>query len=107
MSKIFVVGLGPGNINDLTLGAIMRMESGKPNYLRTERHPSVEYMKEKEIEYMAFDSIYDSEESFEKVYEQIVSKLLAAVKIKGEINYFVPGNPMVAENTVRMLLNQI
>ncbi|MGM0396547.1 MAG: nucleoside triphosphate pyrophosphohydrolase [Bacillota bacterium] len=106
MSRIFVVGLGPGNIDDLTLGAIRRMESGKPNYLRTERHPSVEYMKEIGIEYTAFDKLYDTKESFEKVYESIVSELTSAAKTHGDINYFVPGNPMVAEHTVRMLLEQ-
>ncbi|WP_409228000.1 bifunctional methyltransferase/pyrophosphohydrolase YabN [Gudongella sp. SC589] len=106
MNKIFVIGLGPGNIDDLTLGAIRRMESGNPNFLRTEKHPSVQYMRENEIEFTAFDHIYDQEDSFEGVYENIVSNLLDAAREYGVINYFVPGNPMVAENTVRMLLDQ-
>lgn len=106
MNTIYVVGLGPGNMDDLTLGAIRRMEGGKPNYLRTERHPSVQYMREKGIEFISFDHIYDQEDSFEDVYGAIVDSLLEASGEYGEINYFVPGNPMVAENTVRMLLEQ-
>lgn len=106
MSKIFVVGLGPGNIDDLTLGAIRRMEGGKPNYLRTEKHPSVQYMRERSLEYTSFDHIYDQEASFEEVYETIVSRLIESAREHGEINYYVPGNPVVAENTVRMLLDQ-
>ncbi|MCR3955688.1 MAG: nucleoside triphosphate pyrophosphohydrolase [Gudongella sp.] len=106
MSKIFIVGLGPGNMDDLTLGAIGRMEGGKPNYLRTEKHPSVQYMRDKGIGFTAYDNIYDQADSFEEVYGKIVSMLLEAAEKYGEINYYVPGNPMVAENTVRMLLGQ-
>ena len=106
MGKIYVIGLGPGSIDALTMGAIKRINSGDKNFLRTEKHPTVEYFKASNIPYSSFDYIYDSEEDFKGVYENIVEQLIIESN-KGEtINYFVPGNPFVAEKTVEILLGK-
>lgn len=107
MNKIYIVGLGPGSIESLTLSALKRIESNKPHFLRTINHPSVDYFKDKNIKFKAFDYIYDSKESFDEVYESIVFELLEEVKKHGEINYYVPGNPMIAEKTVQLLLESL
>lgn len=106
MGKIYIIGLGPGNIDSLTLGAVERIHSGDKNFLRTKKHPTVEYFHEKEIPYESYDWIYDSEEDFENVYKKIVDELIGESKDEKSINYFVPGNPMIAENTVKMLLER-
>lgn len=106
MGKIYVIGLGPGSINSLTLGAINRINSGKKNYLRTDKHPTVDYFKDNNISYKSYDYIYDSEDDFDKVYEKIVEELMAECASHGDINYYVPGNPMVAEKTVEILLKK-
>ena len=46
MNKIYIVGLGPGSIDSLTLGAVNRIQSGKPHFLRTLKHPSVKYFND-------------------------------------------------------------
>ena len=106
MGKIFVIGLGPGNVDSLTLGAVTRINSGNNNYLRTEKHPTVEYFKDKNIAYKSYDYIYDTQDDFEKVYEKIVEELIKEAEVHGDINYYVPGNPMVAEKTVEILLKK-
>ncbi|NLY44473.1 MAG: nucleoside triphosphate pyrophosphohydrolase [Tissierella sp.] len=106
MGKIFVIGLGPGSVDSLTLGAVERINSGNNNYLRTEKHPTVEYFKDKNIPYKSYDYIYETEDDFEKVYEKIVDDLMAETIVHGDINYYVPGNPMVAEKTVEILLKK-
>ena len=105
MSKIYIIGLGPGNINALALGAIERINSGYMNYLRTEEHPTVEYFKDNNISYKSYDYLYSSEESFINVYEKIAKDLISELNKHKVINYFVPGNPMVAEKTVEILIN--
>ena len=47
MGKIYVIGLGPGSIDSLTLGALERINSGDKNFLRTEKHPTVQYFRER------------------------------------------------------------
>jgi tetrapyrrole methylase family protein/MazG family protein len=49
--------------------------------------------------------LYDNEDSFEKVYESIVDNLSNYAKNE-DINYFVPGTPLVAEKTVNMLIDR-
>lgn len=105
MGKIYVIGLGPGSIDSLTLGAVQRINSGDANFLRTEKHPTVEYFKENKIPYKSFDYLYEAEEEFENVYKKIVDELIRESKDK-DINYFVPGNPMVAEKTVELLIEK-
>lgn len=105
MGKIYIIGLGPGSIDSLTLGAVERINSGDKNFLRTEKHPTVEYFKEKGIPYKSYDYLYESEEHFNQVYEKIVDELIEESK-NGDINYYVPGNPFVAEKTVELLMEK-
>jgi len=106
MKKIYIIGLGPGNIESLTLAGVRQMKKGYKNFLRTENHPTVEYLKAENIPYESFDSIYNKGENFEEVYSEIVEFLIEEVNKQGTINYIVPGNPMVAENTVKDLVNR-
>ncbi|TCS88013.1 tetrapyrrole methylase family protein/MazG family protein [Keratinibaculum paraultunense] len=106
MGKIYILGLGPGSIEDLTIGAIKRIKSGDRNYLRTEEHPTVNFLKENNIPYESYDYVYAQEEDFSKVYEYIVEDLIKKANKYKTINYLVPGNPMVAEKTVELLLRR-
>lgn len=106
MGKIYIVGLGPGSIKALTLGAIERIHSGDKNFMRTEEHPTLQYFIDKDIPFKSYDYIYEREGELEKVYEKIADELMREVEENEIINYFVPGNPMVAEKTVEILMNR-
>ncbi len=105
MGKIYIVGLGPGSIDSLTMGAINRINSGDRNFLRTEKHPTVKYFQDRDIPYSSFDYIYESEEDFKDLYRKIALELIEESKKGGDINYYVPGNPLVAEKSVEILLS--
>lgn len=100
---INVVGLGSTSSRDLTLEAVKIMKNGNKNFLRTDRHESLLFFKENNISYESFDYLYDKMESFDEVYKKIVEILLEKSKSE-DINYFVPGTPLVAEKTVKILL---
>ena len=102
---INVVGLGSTSSRDLTLEAVKIMKNGNKNFLRTDRHEALSFFEDNKIEYESFDYLYDEMESFDEVYNKIVEILLEESKDK-EINYFVPGTPLVAEKTVRLLIDK-
>ena len=104
MSVINIVGLGPGSIDSLTLDAVKKIHDKNPNFIRTREHPTIEYFDNEKIDYKSYDYIYENQESFDSVYNEIVDDLIEKASEFGEINYFVPGNPMVAERTVTKLL---
>ncbi|MCF6464553.1 nucleoside triphosphate pyrophosphohydrolase [Clostridium sp. Cult2] len=106
MGKIYILGLGPGDIDSLTLGVVDRIKSGDKNYLRTEKHPTVKFFQDNDIPYESYDYVYDKEEEFLDVYKYIVNDLVNKAKTYKAINYLVPGNPMVAEKTVEILLEK-
>ena len=106
MGKIYVVGLGPGSTDALTLGAINRINSGSKNFLRTKNHPTIQYFIDNNISFKSYDHIYEEEEDFNKVYGKIAEELIEEAKGNTDINYLVPGNPMVAEKTVEILIER-
>jgi len=106
MKKINVIGLGCGNIESLTLGAVEKIKSGNKNILRTKNHPTVEYFYENKVDFTSMDYIYETEDNFDDVYDKIVSALFYELEYNDEINYIVPGHPMVAEKTVSILLQR-
>lgn len=103
---IYVAGLGAGDINQLPLGIYRHIkDTHHPIYVRTLDHPVVKQLQEERVSFTSFDSMYEAERTFDAVYEQIVRKLLQIAK-KESITYCVPGHPMLAEQTVQMLLQQ-
>ena len=95
--------MGPGDKNLLTLQAVNLITSGNKNYLRTKEHGATAYFIENNIPFTSFDYLYDEEESFDMVYENIV-KTLIEEGLRSEINYLVPGDPLIAEKTVELLI---
>lgn len=105
MNKIEVIGLGAGDLDQLPLGIYKKLtKTDQVIYTRTLAHPVVEELEKEGIQFHSFDAIYEEEPSFQAVYERIVETLIQYAEEK-DIIYTVPGHPMLAEQTVQMLLN--
>ena len=105
MGKIYVLGLGPGDVDSLTIGVVNRIRDGNENYLRTENHPTVQYFKDNNIPYRSYDYVYEKEEEFIDVYQHIADDLIQKARLR-DINYLVPGSPLVAEKSVEILMER-
>lgn len=104
MNKIIVIGLGPGSEKHITLEGYNKLKTSIPTYLRTIKHPIVGLLKKENIEFETYDNYYEESKLFSDVYENIAKDLLDKANKSGEINYCVPGHPLVAEKTVEILL---
>ena len=96
---ITIVGLGAGDITQISFSAVEKLKSNLPIYLRTEKHPVVEKL---DIKYKSFDSYYEKYENFEEVYSKIANDIVNLGE-KQDIIYAVPGHPRVAESTVAII----
>jgi tetrapyrrole methylase family protein/MazG family protein len=102
---ITIVGLGAGDPAALSARAWEALRSGQPVWLRTAIHPTVDALREAGIPFHSFDALYERAESFDALYVQMVEELLTQAQ-KGDIVYAVPGHPLVAEESVRLLLER-
>lgn len=103
MPKIEIVGLGAGDFNQLPIGVYQKIKNHANLILRTKEHPLVSELVSKGINFRSFDEIYEQESQFESVYEKISEQLLKEAE-KQDILYAVPGHPLVAEDSVQLLL---
>lgn len=101
---IKIVGLGPGAKEALTIGTICELENNKNIFLRTEKHPTVDYLKEKNIVFETYDNVYESIGSFDEVYLNIANDLIQKHGELEDLIYAVPGHPLVAEKSVFNLI---
>lgn len=101
MGKVSIVGLGPGDYSLISQGALEALQEGNRIFLRTEKHPIVDKLKES-IQYTSLDYFYDSEDNFENVYNKISEYIIELAK-EGDLVYAVPGHPRVAEKTVSII----
>ena len=101
---IKIVGLGPGAPEALTIGAVDAIRKSDNVYFRTEKHPTVEYIKEQGINFKTCDYFYESSESFDEVYKRISESIIEEYNKTGELVYAVPGHPLVAEKSVFNLI---
>ena len=95
---IILLGLGPGDPGLITRRAWQILESSPEVYLRTLQHPIVDFLPES-IHLHSFDSLYESVETFEALYQQIVEQVLGLGRRPGGVVYAVPGHPLIAETT--------
>lgn len=98
---IKIVGLGPGAAEDLTIKSINIMKDAKELYIRTEKHPNIEYLRHIGIKFQTFDDLYNNAQEFDQVYESIASKIVGL----DDVVYAVPGNPLVAEKSVQLIID--
>ena len=102
---IKIVGLGPGSPDALTIGAVEALQESKNLYFRTEKHPTVDYLKNRLETFKTCDNYYEEGSSFDEVYSNIARSMIEEYKISGELVYAVPGHPLVAERSVLNLIN--
>jgi len=101
---IKIVGLGPGAREAVTIGAYEELKKADKIFLRTEIHPTVEYLREWGIKFETYDEKYESLDSFDDIYKNIALDLIEKHDEFKDIVYAVPGHPQVAEKTVSLLL---
>jgi tetrapyrrole methylase family protein / MazG family protein len=104
MNKIYLIGLGPGDPQGMTLRSLQALKKVRHVYLRTGRHPAVSLLRSHGISYRTLDSFYDKAKSFDQVYTEMARYILRAARRCGEVAYAVPGSPFFAEKTVELLL---
>jgi tetrapyrrole methylase family protein/MazG family protein len=95
---ITLMGLGPGNPNLLTREAWELLQVSTEIYLRTTQHPTVSAFPTSLLVH-SFDHIYNSADSFDTVYEHIITTILDLGNQPTGVIYAVPGHPFVAEAT--------
>ncbi|KGR76577.1 bifunctional methyltransferase/pyrophosphohydrolase YabN [Ureibacillus manganicus] len=104
MNQITVIGLGAGDINQLPLGVYKKLQKSGKVHARTKDHPVIEDLSKEGIIFESFDRIYEKHDTFQPVYKEIV-EILILESAKDEVIYAVPGHPLVAEQTVQLLIS--
>ena len=97
--RVVIVGLGPAGPELATAGTVAAIERVVMRFGRTQRHPAASVLGAAEW----FDDIYDRADTMAQVYETILERIVDAATSEGEVLYAVPGSPLVAEATVRLL----
>ncbi|MEI4771509.1 nucleoside triphosphate pyrophosphohydrolase [Psychrobacillus sp. FJAT-51614] len=103
MNEITIIGLGASDLDQLPLGIYKKLKASEHLYVRTEQHPVLQELKTEGLTWTSFDGIYMKNDQFEGVYEEIVENLLQ-LAIANPVTYAVPGHPLVAEQTVQLLI---
>ncbi|WP_391206177.1 nucleoside triphosphate pyrophosphohydrolase [Psychrobacillus sp. L4] len=103
MNEITIIGLGASDLDQLPLGIYKKLKAAEHLYVRTEQHSVLQELKKEGLTWTSFDAIYEKNEQFEGVYEEIVETLLQLAN-EYSIMYAVPGHPLVAEQTVQLLI---
>lgn len=102
---IKIVGLGPGEEKDLTIGALEAIKEGKKVLLRTKKTPVASYLERIGVNFSSYDHYYEELHEFKEVYENIAVDIINKYYEYDDIVYAVPGNPLEAERSVLNLIN--
>ena len=100
LSEVLILaGLGPGDLSRTPAGVREALlDPDRQVILRTGEHPAAaELARSRQV--TTCDDLYDAGETFDEVYEAIVSRVLAAAET-GPVIYATPGSPLYGERTV-------
>ncbi|MGQ9555595.1 MAG: nucleoside triphosphate pyrophosphohydrolase [Anaerolineae bacterium] len=99
---ITIVGLGPGPLEQMSLGAWRVIEAAGEIYVRTAKHPTVQALPAR-IVIGSFDEAYERHDTFDEVYEDIARQVVRLGQGQ-HIVYAVPGHPLVGEASVQKVI---
>jgi tetrapyrrole methylase family protein/MazG family protein len=100
---ITIIGLGPGKPELITREAWEILQSAGEIYLRTAKHPTVEFLP-KGLKIHSFDHFYEEKGTFDEVYRAIAEEIVRLGARPEGVIYAVPGHPLVGETTTRLIL---
>lgn len=100
---ITIMGLGVSDYEQLPIGIYKKLKEAKKVFVRTMEHPVLRVLQDEGIQFESFDQVYEKHDTFLPVYQEIVEHLLEAAQSE-PIVYAVPGHPLVAEQTVQLLI---
>ena len=103
MGSITIVGLGPGPFGCLSLETWDVLRQAAPLLLRTAIHPTVAELRDRQVSFESYDSVYEQGEDFDAIYAAIASDVLDRAQAGQDVVFAVPGSPMVAEKTVGLI----
>lgn len=104
---IHIVGLGPGDLDSISLGALKLLKENRVLF-RTKIHPTVKEIENIGIKYDSLDDIYEKESNFHDVYDKISDEVINRfLDEDSDLVFAVPGNPMIAENSVLILIEKL
>lgn len=103
MHTLTIIGLGAGDFDQLQMGVYKKLKAAKKLYVRTVDHPVLHELAAEGLQFESFDAVYEKHGTFQPVYEEIAEKLIEATTIE-DVMYAVPGHPLVAEQTVQLLI---
>ncbi len=98
MAGITLLGLGPGDPNQLTREAWDVLSAAEEIWVRTRQHPTIAALPA-ELKIHSFDELYDDGDTFEAVYAAITERVIELGGRAEGVIYGVPGHPFVAEAT--------
>ncbi|GLC90400.1 nucleoside triphosphate pyrophosphohydrolase [Lysinibacillus piscis] len=103
MKTLTVIGLGAGDLDQLQVGVYKQLKAAQNVYVRTVDHPVLTELVAEGLQFTSFDAIYEKHDTFQPVYEEIAENLVAMAATE-DVMYAVPGHPLVAEQTVQLLI---
>ena len=106
MGRLHVVGMGPGDWEEMSIASWQLLQRGYPLLLRTAQHPVAQALTRHGIAWTSCDDLYEAGDSFDTVYEAIWQRLQQWLQEHAEVVYAVPGHPLVGERSVQMLLQR-
>jgi tetrapyrrole methylase family protein/MazG family protein len=101
--SIYIIGMGVSNEEDLSKRQLDSYKLRK-NIFRTDHHRVAKYFKNIDDKFKSFDYLYNESDSLKEVYSKIIIELKEFLKKEEDVNYWVPGHPLIGENTVKLLL---
>ncbi|MCL1848178.1 MAG: MazG family protein [Clostridiales bacterium] len=107
MGRLTIAGLGPGGFAQITRESLEAITQADKVILRTEVHPAAEGLASEGVQYLSCDPFYETGDDFTQVYLNIAEYVLSMVEQYDSVCYCVPGHPLVAEETVRILLQRL
>ncbi|HUW64419.1 MAG TPA: nucleoside triphosphate pyrophosphohydrolase [Spirochaetia bacterium] len=100
---VTVMGLGYDEGGSLPLAGWELLHGKRRLFLRTACHPIVGRLTQEGIEFETFDAFYEEEGDFALVYRRIAAVVCASASA-APVVYAVPGHPLVAEESVQLIL---
>ena len=70
-----MVSIGPGDVSLLNQATVDTLCGASPLILRTDHHPLVSWLNERDISYVSLDDLYESSDDFDRMHAEMAKRV--------------------------------